>query len=177
MFKKIASSFGKVALIFAIFIAHIWINNVFPYPFEHINLIFAFLFLYLLADDSGTVLWYGLFLGVFLELFVSSTFGVTLLALFFCLLSTRWLLTYFLTNRSFYIIALAAALSMFTYRIYFLGLNSFTNFFFKRNFLYTSRTAADYAYEIALTALFTMLAYMLISQIYKKLNPRYVGHV
>ncbi len=177
MFKKIAILSGKIFLVFAIFVAHIWINNVLPYPFEHINLIFTFLFLYLLSDDSGTALWYGLTLGLFLELFVSSTFGVTLAALFFCLLSTRWLLTYFLTNRSFYIVAFASALSIFMYRIYFLGLNSLTNFFFKRNFLYTSRTTADYAYEIILTAIFTMVVYLVASQISKKLNPRYVGRV
>lgn len=177
MLKKIIFTFGKIALVFLIFVAHIWINNVFPYPFEHINLIFTFLFLNLLVDDSGSTLWYGFFLGLFLELFVSATFGVTLLSLFFCLLSTRWLLTYFLTNRSFYIVTLAAALSMFVYRIYFLGLNSFFNFFFKKNFLYTSRTAADYAYEIALTAIFTMLVYLIVSQIIKKLNPKYVGQV
>ena len=177
MFKKIAIFTGKILLVFGIFIAHIWINNVLPYPFEHINLIFSFLFLYLLSDESGSVLWYGLILGLFLELFISASFGITMLALFFCLLSTRWLLTYFLTNRSFYIITLGAGLSMFMYRIYFLGLNSLTNFFFKRNFLYTSRTTADYGYEIALTALFTMVVYLIISQIIKKLNPRYVGRV
>ncbi|HRY36300.1 MAG TPA: hypothetical protein P5230_00255 [Candidatus Magasanikbacteria bacterium] len=175
MFKLIMSFLFKAVLLAGIFIAHIWVNNVLPYPFEHINLIFAFLFIYLLTDENAQALWYALILGLFLELFVSASFGVTMLSLYFCILSTSWLLTYFLTNRSFYIVTLAAAISMFIYRIYFLGLNSIFNFFFKRNFLYTSRTAADYAYEMALTALFVMLVYLLLSRIIKKLNPKYLG--
>jgi hypothetical protein len=173
-FTKILSNFFLLAFIF---IVHIWVNNVLPYPFDHINIVFAFLFLFLLMEKMEQTLWYALFLGLMLELFVSSSFGVTVISLYFCLLTTVWLLTYFLTNRSFYIITLAATVSIFIYRIYFLGLNSIFNFFIKRNFLYTSRTIADYAYEMALTAFFVMFVYLLLSVWLKKLNPKYVGRI
>ncbi|HNU95897.1 MAG TPA: hypothetical protein PKH95_00620 [Candidatus Magasanikbacteria bacterium] len=177
MFKFFIRFLSNFFLLAGIFIAHIWVNNVLPYPFDHINIIFAFLFLFLLMEKIEQTLWYALIFGLWLELFVSSSFGVTLISLYFCLLTTVWLLTYFLTNRSFYIVTLAAAASMFIYRIYFLGLNSIFNFFIKKNFLYTSRTIADYAYEMALTALFVMVTFLFLSVWLKKLNPKYVGRI
>ncbi len=161
----------------SIFIGHIWLKNVLPYPFEYINLIFVFLFIYLLTDEEGVVLWYALILGFLMELFISSSFGITLMALFFCMLSTKWLITYFLTNRSFYIIIFASTLSLFIYRVYFLGLISVVNFFFKKDFLYTSRTAADYAYEMALTAIVITLIYLFLSRFLTKLNPKYIKRI
>lgn len=174
MLRLFIKIFSKLFLLATIFIVHIWFNNVLPYPFDHINLIFIFLFLTLLLDKVEQALWYSLILGFFLELFVASSFGVTMISLFFCLLTTSWLLTYFLTNRSFYIVTLTSAVSIFVYRIYFLGLNSLSHFFFKKNFLYTSRTIADYAYEMALTALLIMFVYVILSYWIKKLNPKYL---
>ncbi len=174
MLKQILIFLGKIFLIFSIFIGHIWINNVLPAPFDHINLIFSFLFIYLLIDEKGTIMWYILFFGLLSELFVSSGFGISLLSLFFCFLSARWLLTYFLTNRNFYIVTFASFVTIFIYRIYYLGLNSLVNFFFKKSFLYTPRTAMDYIYETLLTSLFIMLVYLVISRFITKLNPKYV---
>ena len=177
MAKSILSFILETFLLATVFILHIWVNNVLPYPFDHINLIFVFLFIYLLMGKNVSALWYALIFGLFLELFVSSSFGITLAALFFCVLSISWLLTYFLTNRSFYIVTLAGATGLFIYRVYFLALNSLANFFFKKSFLYTSRTAADYAYETALTALLIMVVYLFLSRYVKKLNPKYVRKV
>lgn len=177
MLKIFLQIFGKIFLLAIIFIAHIWVNNVLPYPFEHINLVFVFLFITLLMNKTEQALWYSLVLGLFLELFVASSFGVTMISLYFCLLTTSWLLTYFLTNRSFYIITLTSAISIFIYRVYFLGLNSLSNFFFKKTFLYTSRTLADYAYEMALTALVIMFSYLILSYWIKKLNPKYLDRL
>ncbi len=177
MLKIFLQIFGKIFLLAIIFIAHIWVNNVLPYPFEHINLVFVFLFLTLLMNKTEQALWYSLILGLFLELFVASSFGVTMISLYFCLLTTSWLLTYFLTNRSFYIITLTSAISIFIYRVYFLGLNSLSNFFFKKTFLYTSRTFADYAYEMALTAFVIMFSYLILSYWIKKLNPKYLDRL
>lgn len=177
MLKIFLQIFGKIFLLAIIFIAHIWVNNVLPYPFEHVNLVFVFLFLTLLMNKTEQALWYSLVLGLFLELFVTSSFGVTMISLYFCLLTTSWLLTYFLTNRSFYIITLTSAISIFVYRVYFLGLNSLSNFFFKKTFLYTSRTFADYAYEMALTALVIMISYLILSYWIKKLNPKYLDRL
>ncbi len=107
---------------------HFFVAYTLPYPFDKINILFIYLLFYLVLFQSGSVVWLTFFTHIFIEVFPSDTFGVTLLASSLAFLFSYWFNLYYITNKKWYG---ATTLMIFTLLFYRL-LYSFFLIFFHR---------------------------------------------
>lgn len=95
---------------------HFFIAYALPFPFDKINIIFIYLIFYLIYTESGTVVWLAFATHVFIEIFPSTTFGITLLSSSLSLLFSYWLYQFYITNKKWYGGVLLLSLTLFFYR-------------------------------------------------------------
>lgn len=107
---------------------HFFVAYTLPYPFDKINILFVYLLFYLLLTESGTVVWMAFFTHIFIEVFPSNTFGVTLMSSSLAFLLSYWFHTYYITNKRWYGGLALMIFTLFSYRV----LYSFLLFFFHR---------------------------------------------
>lgn len=122
----------KIILLFfltlLVLVLHFAIAYALPYPFDKINILFIYLILYLIVTESGTVVWLAFLTHIFIEIFPSTIFGVTLLSSSLAMLFSYWLYTYYITNRKWFSVGFLTFLTILFYRI----LYSFFLFFRNR---------------------------------------------
>lgn len=96
---------------------HFFITYTSPYPFDRINILFIYLLLYLLLTQSGQVVWLAFFTHIFIEVFPSNTFGVTLMSSSLAILLSYWFHMYYITNKKWYGATALMIFTLFSYRI------------------------------------------------------------
>ena len=154
--------------ILLILVAHIFVVNFLPFPFDHINIIFSSLLLMLTVTSDKKVIWLALVISYFSELFSSIPFGVGTAALIASLLIINWFQLNILTNRSVYMVFLSALLGLSAYRFLFVLFLTANNYFFNQGALPYKEIAANAGWEILLSSLAVFLFYIVGSQFLSK---------
>lgn len=164
-----------IMVVALIFISHIFLINFLPYPLDRLNMIFFFLLWLIFSNSQINVYFAALFLGFFSELMISLPFGIVLSAMMASIVFITWFLRHIFTNRSPYIIFLAGALAIVSYRVLFLIVLTVFNIFSSRGVWPNKEMTLDIMWEALFTSLLLSISYLIISRFVKKLNPAYIG--
>lgn len=159
----------------SIFVAHVLILNILPWPFNHINIILIIFLWFIIYSGHERVLWLVLPLVFLLELFVSFPFGITGGALLCTLLIMHWLLVNFFTNRSLYIVFLAGFLGITIFRFSFIAFLLAANLFNSNFAISWPEMFTNIFFEITLTTGVFFFFYLLTRLFLKRLNPKYIS--
>lgn len=162
--QKILFLFLAVLLIL---IAHIFVINFLPYPFNHLNTVFGLLLFFLTIKPSRQIIWLAIILGYFLELLSGIPFGIGQASLIISLLIINWFQLNILTNRSAYIIFISAIIGMIFYRALFFTLLIIHNYFFNSSLLPGKEVFVDIAWEVLFSALEVFILYFVYSRLTK----------
>ena len=160
----------------AIFIAHVLILNILPFPFNHINVVLIVFLWLIIYSGSARVLWLALPLAFLLELFVSFPFGLTSSALIITLMIMYWILRNIFTNRSLFIVFFAGFLGIAIFRFSFLMILLLINLFNPGFTLSWPEVLTNIFYEVILTAALFFLIYLLTALFFRRLNPKYISY-
>lgn len=158
-------------IILLILIAHIFVVNFLPFPFNYINTTFSVLLLFLTISSDKKIIWLGLIVSYFSELFSGSPFGIGMAATVISLLAINWFQLNILTNRSRYMVFLSLLLGTTLYRILFVLFLTINNYFFHQKALPYKEIVANAGWEILLSSVVLFLLYLIGSKILKRFNP------
>lgn len=154
-----------------IFLAHIVSANIFPYPLNHLNIIFVSLLL-MMVFGNRRVIWYALFISFLSELFVSTPFGINTAALMITLIGLNWVLLNLFTNRTVFIVILTSLFSLLIYRVIYVAILAVVYFFTDLSAFYiTSAMAYDFGVEIVVNTVISILTYLLLSIFIRRRKP------
>ena len=156
--------------IFSILIAHIFVVNFLPFPFSSINITFSLLLLFLTARSDKKVIWLGLIVSYFSELFSGSPFGIGIAATIISLLAINWFQLNILTNRSGYMVFLSLLLGITIYRILFVVFLAISRYFLHQETLSYKEIIVDASWEILLSSVVLFLLQLIGSKFIKRLN-------
>lgn len=154
-----------------ILIAHIFVINFLPFPFNHINITFSLLLLFLTIGLDKKIIWLALIVSYFSELFSGAPFGIGIAATIISLLMINWFQLNILTNRSQYMVFLSLLLGVALYRVLFVVFLTVNSYFFHQKTLPYKEIIADAGWEILLSPVIIFLLYFLSSKFLKRLNP------
>lgn len=157
--------------ILLILTAHIFVINFLPFPFNHINITFSLLLLFLTIGSDKKIIWLGLIVSYFLELFSGAPFGIGMIATIISLLVINWFQFNILTNRSEYMVFLSLLLGITLYRILFVIFLAAGNYFSHQKAPPYKQIVADAGWEILLSSVVLFLLYVIGSKFLKRLNP------
>jgi hypothetical protein len=160
--------------ILLIMVAHIFVVNFLPFPYNYINITFSLLLLLLTTGSNKKIIWLGLTVSYFLELFSGIPFGIGMAATIISLLIINWFQLNILTNRSGYMVFLSLLLGITLYRILFVVFLAINNYFLHRKILPYKNIIADAGWEIALSSVILFLLYILAARFLKRQNPIYI---
>ena len=156
--------------IFLILTANIFVVNFLPFPFNHINITFSLLLLILTSGSNKGIIWLGLVVSYFSELFSGSPFGVGMAATIIGLLVINWFQLNILTNRSAYMLFLSLLLGITLYRILFVMFLAANNYFFYKRTMPYKEIIADAGWEILLSSVVLFLLQFIVSKFLKRFN-------
>lgn len=156
--------------IFSILIAHIFVVNFLPFPFSSINITFSLLLLFLTFRSDKKVIWLGLIVSYFSELFSGSPFGIGIAATIISLLAINWFQLNILTNRSGYMVFLSLLLGITLYRILFVVFLAISRYFLHQETLSYKEIIVDAGWEILLSSVVLFLLQLIGSKFIKRLN-------
>ena len=154
-----------------IVIAHIFVINFLPFPFNHINTALSLLLLFLTVSSDKKIIWLGLIVSYLLELFSGAPFGIGMAATIISLLAVNWFQLNILTNRSGYIVFLSILLGITLYRILFVIFLAIGDYFSHQKALPYKEIIADAGWEILLSSVVLFLLYIIGSKFLKRFNP------
>lgn len=172
--KSLAKILGLILGVVVIFIIHLVVINLFPYPFNHVNTVFLCLLWLVIFSGQTKILWLALPLAFLLELFSPVPFGVITLALIISLSVISWFLFNIFTNRSPYIVFLSAFLGLLLYRLLFALILYLLNLFKGGYPLLLPEILFNIFLEIILTSGVLTFGYWLTTLFIRRLNPAYI---
>lgn len=170
MLKLLWRTLRLLFSIFLITLAHIFVINFFPFPFNHINITVSLLILFLTIFPDKKIIWLGLAVSYFSELFSSAPFGIGMAATTISLWLISWFQLNILTNRSKYMVFLSLLFGVALYRILFIMFLSINNYFSHREILPYKQIVADVGWEILLSSVIVFLLYLIVFKFLKHLN-------
>ncbi len=156
--------------ILLILVAHIFVINFLPFPFNYINITFSLLLLFLTNSSNKKIIWLGLIVSYFSELFSGSPFGIGMAATIISLLVINWFQLNILTNRSGYMVFLSLLLGITLYRILFVLFLATNNYFLHQKALPYKEVIANAGWEILLSSVVLFLLHLIGSKFLKRLN-------
>ncbi|MEK7131308.1 MAG: hypothetical protein AAB797_01050 [Patescibacteria group bacterium] len=154
-----------------ILVAQIFVVNFLPFPFNHINITFSLLLLFLTISSDKKIIWLGLIISYFSELFSGAPFGIGMAATIISLLIINWFQLNILTNRSGYMIFLSLLLGIALYRILFVMFLAVNKYFFHQKSLSYKEIIATAGWEILLSSVVVFVLYFLYRTFLKRFNP------
>jgi hypothetical protein len=172
--KNFFSVIKLVIIIFLIFIIHISVSNILPFPFNHINIAYIALFYLIFFSKNEKNIWYFLPLTFLLELFTPIPFGITSFSLFFTIIVINWLINNLFTSTSIPFVSVLFAGGLIIYRVIFLSLSYFINYFFLGENLDLTGWVVNIGMEVGLTSAVAIVFYSILILLGKKLNPKYL---
>jgi hypothetical protein len=123
------------------------------------------------VNPSGKIIWLGLIVSYFLELFSGSPFGIGMAATTISLLAINWFQLNILTNRSGYIVLLSLLLGIALYRILFILFLTVSRYFLHQESLSYKEVIIDAGWEVLLSSVVLFLLQLIVS----KFKKRFVG--
>lgn len=118
-------SFGRflfsLACIVIVVLFHLALRSLLPPPWHHLNVIFVFLILLLLIQETGMIIWISFCIHFFIELYAVGPFGILIFSGTFAALIAFWLYQYFFTNQSWYTAAVLSFLAVLFHRVLYSG--------------------------------------------------------
>ena len=173
--KKLFSFGTTILLILGSITVHLSIINLFPYPFNYINILFVIMIWPLIFSEKKRLLTLAVPLTFFMELFSSAPFGINIVSIICSLIFVRWLLLNLFTNRSIYIVFLAGLFVTITYRLLFmLFLFGASLIQHHNNFSFSIFLFINALWSSFLTAVLLVLAYTMMSIYRRRFNPGYI---
>lgn len=133
------------------------------FPFSKVNILFSALILLIVWKNQGYVVWFAFFSHFFLELFLSTPFGVVLFSSTISILLSYWMFRYLFTNRSVYAVATLSVVSLACYRILYIFLLMLIRLVNEGFTIPFKLTLVTMFWEILITASLTSVAYMIFS--------------
>ncbi len=117
--RKLLRLLALILITLSVVVFHFTIAYTLPYPYDKINVLFIYLLFYLLWSQSGSVVWVAFLTHIFIEVFPSSAFGVTLLSSTMACVFSYWLSVYYITNKKWYSAAVLMMFTLLCYRIFY----------------------------------------------------------
>lgn len=151
------------------------IGYLLPFPFNQINLIFIYVVWLNVNNSSGRVLRIALLLSFFTELFSSSPFGFSTLALLLSLIVLQWFLNNIFTNHSWYVVMITGGISLIGYRLLFFVLLIIAHVFSPKLMAFDIIPWTNITIEALMSALGLTLFYGGTTLILKRFNPKYIS--
>ncbi len=158
-------------LTLGVVILHFGIVYTLPFPFDKINILFIYLLFYLLLTERGNVVWLAFLTHIFIEVFPSNIFGVTLLSSTIAFVFSYWFHLFYITNRKWYGASMLMIFTLLSYRI----LYSITLFISHR--ISSSSGVIQWKelwqlglYEVLLTSFVFTVLYLLLSHFSKRFS-------
>ncbi len=169
--KKFLRFLFLFCLTLFIVVVHFFIVYTFSFPFDKINILFIYLVFYLLLTERGNVVWLAFLTHIFIEVFPSNIFGVTLLSSSLAFIFSYWFHMYYITNRKWYGATTLIISTLLCYRV----LYSLFLFVFHR--IAPSTRSIQWTelwqlsiYEIALTTVLFTILYFIFSKFSKNFS-------
>lgn len=172
--KPLWKALSIILTILSILVAHIFVVNFLPFPFNHINTTFSLLLLFLTLGSNKKIIWLGLFTSYFAELFSGTPFGIGMASTIISLLVVNWFQLNILTNRSGYMVFLSLLLGVTLYRILFVVFLIINNYFFHLELLPYKEIVVDAGWEILLSSVVLFVLYLVTKKFIKRPHPAYV---
>lgn len=173
--KKILAILKMSALIIFIFILHLLLLTLAPYPLKHINLLFLLMLWLVILRPGAETFWAAFFLGFLLELYTSAPFGLNIFALLVSLFAVSWFLNRLFTNHTVYIVFFSCFIGTALYRLTFIIWLVIVDFNrYNLNFSWPE-IFWEMILEVGLTSLTTVLLYLVTSVFWRRLNPNYIN--
>lgn len=160
-----------IFIIFAILTAHIFVVNFLPSPFNHINITLSVLLLFLTADSEKKIIWLGLIVSYFSELFSGAPFGIGVASTIISLLVVNWFQLNILTNRSGYMVFLSLFFGVALFRALYILFITVNNYFTHQEPLSYGEIITIAGWEILLSSVVVFILYFVYSLFLKRLNP------
>jgi len=149
---------------------HIGLSYILPYPWSKINILFTVLIILLLWWNSGIIVWLTFFSHLFLELYVTTPYGVVLFAATISILLGYWLYQNFFTNHSWYTAVALTAFTLFLYRILYTLLIVILKLFNVVAFVPWQQIFITFFWEFIFTTIAVAILYFILSRFSKRLN-------
>lgn len=172
--KSIITNISLLILALFLFVLHIIISNLFPEPWNRLNVIFISAMCALLFQKKTKFIWHIFILAIITELFLASPFGLATGTLFIAIAVMDWILLNLLTNRFFGIIFIAGFLGMFIYRISYLIIYTALHYVAGLSFSVSRAVIYDFFIESLINASVLTFIFLLSTLMIKKLNPKYL---
>lgn len=152
---------------------HIFVINFLPYPYNHINTVFALLLLALTINPGPQIIWSAIIISYFFELLSGTPFGIGLLSFVISFFIINWFQLNILTNRSIHIIFISAVSGMIFYRLLFFGLLAVYNTVMGLPIFPQKETIIDIGWEILFSSLLVFFLYFIYTKLLKPFRVNY----
>lgn len=169
LIKTILFVLGMIFLI----LIHLEVSFLFPYPLNKLNIIAAFIVLFMLIRETGIIIWIALAAHMFLELYAVTPFGTIIFPAVLATLVTYWIHRDVLTNRSWYTAPILTSILLVLFRCGYIMLVTI------ERVISTSNPSINYknliitiTWELLWTSMLVTLAYSLASLFIKRLHTK-----
>ncbi len=157
-------------IITLILVANIFVVNFLPFPFNYINITFSLLLLFLTSNPDKKIIWLGLIISYFSELFSGSPFGIGMAATTLSLLAINWFQLNILTNRSEYMRFLSLLLGITLYRVLYVFFLAINNYLFYKRTLSYREIIVGAGWEILLSSVVLFLLQLIGSRFLRRFS-------
>jgi len=164
----------NILLVLILFFINFIIVNFLPSPFNQISIIALIIIGFLLFESKNLNIVYFFMLIFLIELFSGLPFGVGLISAISVIYIMKWILNNILTNRSMYIVILAATITTIMYRLIFFALLYIFNFFLGQTTILSNNILINAGWELGMTVIVASLLYISLYRLAKKINPTYI---
>lgn len=173
--QKLWIIFKKIIWVFSVFLLHVIITNILPYPFNHISIIYLAVFYAIFLSDQPRNIWLIAPLIFLLELFAPTPFGLNLISYFITPLFMSWLFINIFNSRALPVLVFYFSLGLFAYRFCFYTIEYFTGYFISGVSSFNlGSLLLNTLIENALTTLVMIVFHIFYSTFNKKFNPKYL---
>ena len=157
----------------------IWLHwiivDVFPYPYNNINLTILFSLILIIILGNSKVMWWFFVPFLLEELFTATPYGLNILAIFSALAFFNWCLQSVFVSRSLLIIWLMALATIVGYRLILYLLLFFTGSVNLEFFTFSwQNIGLNLFWELVLTGIALVVSYLPMMIFVKKFRPEYV---
>lgn len=163
--KQYLKALCVVLLLIPIVGMHMALTYIAPFPLDKINIIFAFLILFILFNKSGAVVWISFLVHYLVELYATTTFGVIIFSGTMSILLVYWLSKNVFTNPRFVVAIGLSAMGLVLYRAVY-ALSLFLLYVLSRGRYSTGLVPGVivlYLWELFFTTILVSIGYFIIS--------------
>ena len=114
--RRILLGVGYLSLLVSIMSLQIGLLFLLPYPYNKVNVPFAFLSIMILLKESGSIVWLAFLVHFLIELYTVTPFGVVLSAGTMAFLAMYWLYRSLFTNRTIWAALAITLIGLILYR-------------------------------------------------------------